>query len=1073
MACMNCVTIRAMHTCLACGAALPDGARFCPTCAAAVEPERPDQRERKLATVLFADLVGSTELGASQDPERIRAVLERFYDAMAAEVETAGGTVEKFAGDAVMAAFGAPASLEDHAERALHAALAMQRRLREVFGETLALRIGVSTGDVVVGQPREGSSFVTGDSVNVAARLEQAAEPGEVLVGERTVATSRGAFEFSEPRTIAAKGKPEGVECRRLVRPLSLMRPRGVAGLRRAFVGRDEEMSLLERVYREVEDEREPQLVTILGDAGVGKTRLLREFWDRLSTRSPETVRRTGRCLSYGQGITYWPLAEVLKEHLSILESDPPRVVLERLGSREILGLTLGLDVARRLHPLAARDRFQDAWVDFLEEVVTERPTVMLIEDIHWAEEQLLDLLERLVRDTRGPLLLVATARLELLEQRPGWGARARGTTLPLEALSSEDAVRMLDELLGATLPVGLREVVVERADGNPFFVEELLATLIDRQLLQRENGSWRMAELPSDFAIPDTVQAVVAARVDLLDAGEKQALQAASVIGRIFWAGPVYELVRDAEPDLRVLEERDFIRRRPGSSIAGDREYAIKHAVTREVAYAGLPRARRARLHAAFAQWLERTGEGRDEYAPLLAHHYAEAVRPEEVDLAWAGKEEELVELRAHALRWLRRAAELAIGRFELDDGIALLHRALDLGPDEPEQASLWREIGHANALKLDGEAFWTAMQKSLQLPSDRATAAETYSELAFHTATRSAMWKRRPDAELIEGWIDQALELSAPDTPARARALIARACLDPERFGDAAREVGELADRLGDIDLRSWAWEARSRAAIARGDYEEGFAWTRRRLDIVADLTDPDHVALIYFYGVDWCLAVGRFEDARHVAKAHDEVASKLTPHHRLHAVMALITVEHAAGRWETIRAMTPRAEAAVAANVATPCALNVWTLLACARANAQLGNEQEARRLERSAGELDMEGYSFLFDPLHIELGIALGELAEVEQKLSQWSPLGFRDVEGLVARLDALIALERRAEIEEHAPEILKPKTFLEPFALRALGFAREDEGLIKRAIDRFEAMGLEWHATETRKLLVPA
>jgi class 3 adenylate cyclase len=411
-----------MHTCPACGAALPDGARFCPTCAAAVEPERPDERERKLATVLFADLVGSTELGASQDPERIRAVLERFYDAMAAEVETAGGTVEKFAGDAVMAAFGAPASLEDHAERALHAALAMQRRLREVFGETLALRIGVSTGEVVVGQPREGSSFVTGDSVNVAARLEQAAEPGEVLIGERTVATSRGAFEFSEPRTVVAKGKPEGVECRRLVRPLSLMRPRGVGGLRRAFVGRDEEMRLLERLYREVEDEREPQLVTILGDAGVGKTRLLREFWDRLGTGSPETVRRTGRCLSYGQGITYWPLAEVLKEHLSILESDPPRVVLERLGSREILGLTLGLDVARQLHPLAARDRFQDAWVDFLEEVVTERPTVMLIEDIHWAEEQLLDLLERLVRDTRGPLLLLRDYAAGIAGAKAGLG---------------------------------------------------------------------------------------------------------------------------------------------------------------------------------------------------------------------------------------------------------------------------------------------------------------------------------------------------------------------------------------------------------------------------------------------------------------------------------------------------------------------------------------------------------------------------------------------------------------------------------------------------------------------------
>src|SRR5207253_1754399 len=256
---------------------------------------------------------------------------------------------------------------------------------------------------------------------------------------------------------------------------------------RRAFVGRDEEMEVLERAYAEVEDRREPRLVTILGDAGVGKTRIVREFWERLGERSPGTLRRTGRCLSYGQGITYWPLAEVLKEHLGIFESDAPEVVLDRLGSREILGLTL-----------------------------------------------------------------------------------------ELEALASEDAVLMLDELLGGTLPAGLREVVVQRADGNPFFVEELLGTLIDRQLLERQNGSWRLAELPPDFAVPDTVQAVVAARVDLLDPGEKQALQAASVIGRIFWAGPVYELVGGARPDLRVLEDRDFIRRRPGSSLAGDREYAI-----------------------------------------------------------------------------------------------------------------------------------------------------------------------------------------------------------------------------------------------------------------------------------------------------------------------------------------------------------------------------------------------------------------------------------------------------------------------------------------------------------------
>jgi class 3 adenylate cyclase/tetratricopeptide (TPR) repeat protein len=1061
-----------MSTCTACGATLPAPSRFCPVCGEPVQAPA-DQRERKLATVVFADLVGSTELGGAQDPERTRALLERFYDAMTTEIETAGGTVEKFAGDAVMAVFGAPAALEDHAERALHAALAMRHRLRDLFGERLALRIGVNTGEVVVGAPREGSSFVTGDPVNVAARLEQAAEPGEIFAGERTVATARGAFEFAELQRIEAKGKAEGVECRRLLRALSLMRPRGVGGLRRAFVGRDDEIELLESVYEEVASRREPQLITILGDAGVGKTRLVREFWERLDARSPETLRRTGRCLSYGQGITYWPLGEVLKEHLAILDSDPPEVALERLGSREILGLTLGLDVTRGLHPLAARDRFQDAWVAFLEEVVAERPTVMLIEDVHWGEEQLLDLLERIVRDTRGPLLLVATARPELLEQRPGWGARVPGTTVTLEALTPEDAVGMLDELLGGTLPAGLRDVVVQRAEGNPFFVEELLATLIDRQLLWRDDGSWRMSELPADFAVPDTVHAVVAARVDLLDADEKQALQAASVIGRIFWAGPVYELIPDAEPDLRVLEERDFIRRRPGSSLAGDREYAIKHALTREVAYASVPRGRRARLHAAFARWLERTGEGRDEHAASLAHHYAEAVRPDDVDLAWTDEERELAELRERARAWLRRAAELAIGRFELDDGLALLHRVLELEPDDVERTALWREIGHANAVKLDGEAFWTAMQKSLASSSDPATAADLYSELAFHTVTRGAMWKRRPDRELIKGWIDHALELSEPETPARARALLARSCMDPETFGETAREAGELAERLGDIELRSWAWEACSRAAGSRGDYDEQFDWAQRRIDLVPQLTDPDHISLIYYFVSHASVATARFDVARRVVDAHDEVATGLTPHHRLHAVALLIEVEQAAGRWDVVRHLTSRAEQAVAANIETPCALNAASLLGCALAHVHHGDDREARRLEQSADDLGMEGYGMILDPTRVEISIGRGGLAEVERKLDEWSPLGFRDIEGLVARLNALVALGRRAEIEQEAPALLIGGSYVEPFALRALGFAREDDDLIGQAIERFEAMGLDWHAAQTRGLLAHA
>jgi predicted ATPase len=498
--------------------------------------------------------------------------------------------------------------------------MSMQRRLGELFGDRLALRIGVNTGDVVVGRPREGSSFVTGDAVNICARLEQAAARGEILVGERTVAAARGAFEFAEPRTVEAKGKPGGVVCRRLVRALSLMRPRGVGGLQPVFVGRDDELGRLRAAYGRVEGDGRPQLLTILGDAGVGKTRLVRELWQWLSAQSPQPLLRTGRCLSYGEGVTYWPLGEVLKEHFGILESDRPETVAERLGGREFLGLTLGLAPPKDMHPLTVRERLHTSWVDFLQELVAERPTAVLIEDLHWAEPELCGLLETLVERVRGPLLLLTTARFEFLDRRPGWGGDPSVSVTRLEALPPTDTRRLLEALLGAACPASLRDLVVERAEGNPFFVEELIATLADTGVLQRRNGGWSFSELPPCFSVPDSVQAVLAARIDLLPVAEKAVLQAASVIGRVFWAGPVCELVEAAQPDFGLLEERDFVRRRSGSSIAGESEYVIKHALTREVAYASLPKAKRAPLHAGFADWLEQNGEGEDEHAPMLA---------------------------------------------------------------------------------------------------------------------------------------------------------------------------------------------------------------------------------------------------------------------------------------------------------------------------------------------------------------------------------------------------------------------------------------------------------------------
>src|SRR5579864_5235145 len=523
--------------------------------------------ERKLATVLFADLVGSTAAASEQDPELTRARLERFYVAMAAEVERAGGTVEKFAGDAVMAAFGAPAALEDHAERALHAALAMQRRLSELFGSRLQLRVGVNTGDVVTGAARD-SSFVSGDAVNVAARLEQAAAGGEILAGERTVAAVQGAFEFGPAQMVEAKGKPGGVAASPLRRALSLLRPRGLGGLESVFIGRDAELQQLRDTYARVVSSGSPKFVTLVGDAGAGKSTLVRQLWQWLGEQEAPPLLRAGRCLAYGRAVTYWPLAEILRDQYALAEDDAQEEVLRRLGPRPILGLTLGLDVGGSLHPLAARDALQDAWVDLLEELAGERPVVTLVEDVHWAEEPLLALLDRLRDDARGRILVVATARPELLERRGVWLRDA----IVLDPLA-EDATRdLVDRLLGGAAPAWVSEAVAERAEGNPFFAEELVQALIDRRLLRRTDAGWS-GDAPATLESPDSVRALVAARIDLLGEDEKAALQAAAVVGRTFWSSPVYELLEGAEPDLRRLEERDFIRRRPGSTLPGERD--------------------------------------------------------------------------------------------------------------------------------------------------------------------------------------------------------------------------------------------------------------------------------------------------------------------------------------------------------------------------------------------------------------------------------------------------------------------------------------------------------------------
>ena len=760
----------------------------------------------------------------------------------------------------------------------------------------------------------------------------------------------------------------------------------------------------------------------------------------------------------------------MLKEHFGILESDPPEVAAERVAGREGLGFTLGLAPPEGMHPLTVRDRLRTSWVGFLQELTAERSAVVLVEDLHWAGDELCDLLQMLTERVAGPLLLVVTARPELLGQRPGWAGPAGASLLRLEALPEAEAEQLALALLGSGCPDPIRELVAERAEGNPFFAEELIATLADRGVLARRSGGWSFGKLPPDLRVPDTVQAVLAARIDLLPRPGKAALQTAAVIGRVFWSGPVCELVEGADPEFGLLQDRAFVLAHAQSSIEGQREWLIKHALTREIAYQSLLRARRAPLHAGFAQWLERTGKGEAEHAPLLAHHYAAAVVPEDLDLAWAGQEEQAEALRAKAVLWSRRAADLAIGRYEIDQGLALLHRALSLETDPQEQAAIWQRIGQACALKYDGQGFYRAMQKALDLGGPSAA---VYADLALQTNLRAGMWVQQPDMTLVDGWIQQALDLAEEGSLTQGHALAALSYTDNESASEsAARSALAIAERLGDHELRCMMLDNIAWWPLFARDFDRACTLIDQMMALLPGLPNPDIRSTALMGAFFTYLKSGRLGAAARASAQATETAAGLTPHHRVHAAGWQLILASVTGRWDEVRALAAEAEYVVDANLAaaTPCVSDVSILLNCATGAAQAGDEDEASRLEAKADGLGMEGgrwYQGWFEPPRIRLALArhqTGQLAELASADFDW------EWEPVPTFLDALAALGDRERIEAEAPKWLQQGALGEPFALRALGIARGDRALLRQALERFEAMDLPWHVEQTRHLL---
>jgi class 3 adenylate cyclase/tetratricopeptide (TPR) repeat protein len=669
-------------------------------------PSAPETR--KTVTVLFIDAVSSTALGEEIDPESLRAVMTRYFDVMRQAIESHGGAIEKFIGDAVMAVFGVPTVHEDDAMRACRAAVEINRRLTELEpqmraerGVAIEWRMGINTGPVVTGDLAFGQRIVTGDPVNVAARLEAAAGPDEIFIGAETHGLVRYAVSVEPVGPLNLKGKSRPVPAWRLLAVKEVPRPRS-RPQDAPLVGRERPMQMLYKAFREAVDERTCHLFTVLGVAGVGKSRLVDEFVAGLGDR---TAVATGRCLAYGSGITYWPVAEALRSGIvsaEVADADQPELGLATLLAAEpdadrliaAVGSLLGMSAG-------AHDQEELFWAvrEAFEAMARRRPLVLVLDDIHWGEPTFLDLVENIAEWTRdAPILLIAIARVELLEARPLWGTdRPGATTVRLEALSEAEGEELVDSLLGrADVPPAFRHRVGQAAEGNPLFVEELLAKLIDDGILRRTEAGWEAAGDLRDLAMPPTIQALLSARLGALGTEERMVIERAAVEGTTFHRGGVTALipepVRDRVPERLANLVRMELIRRERAAFPNEEAYRFRHVLIRDAAYQGLAKQFRSELHERVAGWLVQVvGDRVLEYGEIIAYHLEQAYRYR-AELAPPDAVASALALRAGTL--LADASRRAEARGDLSASLDLMERAASLLPHDADRRLLVGQV-------------------------------------------------------------------------------------------------------------------------------------------------------------------------------------------------------------------------------------------------------------------------------------------------------------------------------------------------------------------------------------------
>jgi class 3 adenylate cyclase/tetratricopeptide (TPR) repeat protein len=786
------------------------------------------REERKVVSVVFVDLVGSTARAESSDPEDVRALLRIYHERARDELERFGGTVEKFIGDAVVAVFGAPVAHEDDPERAVRAALAVREavaRLNEdAPGRDLHVRVAVNTGEALVSldaSPDEGEGMVAGDVVNTAARLQAAAPIDGILVGEQVFRATDRAIVYRETAPIDAKGKRDPVMAWEAIEARSRFGV-DIGGAGRAeLVGRDAELAVLTSALSRSRREQSTQLVTLVGVPGIGKSRLVYELRRLVDADEQLITWRQGRSLPYGEGVSYWALGEIVKAQAGILESDTAAEAEGKLADAISL---LGDDqerawVERHLRPLlglggdeTSGDRRGEAfaaWRRFLEALALRGPTVLVFEDIHWADDGLLDFVDSLVDWVDGvPLLVVCTARPELLERRPGWGGGKRNaTTVSLAPLEADETARLVLALFErSVIDAETQRELVERAAGNPLYAEEFVRML--------ESGG------AIDGRLPETVQGIVAARIDLLPASEKELLQYAAVLGKVFWSDALSVLSHietwKLQEALRSLERKEFIRRELRSAVAGASQHAFQHALVRDAAYGQMPRAARAARHVSAAEWIESLPDDRSEdRAATLAHHYMTAI-----DLFRAAGEDD-PQLRTRAATALLEAGERSLLLHAFRAATHFLEQALELlDAEEPPPELLFAA----------GTAFGYVGRTGDELPRaveafERAGDPERAAEAAV-MASRHEWHALGGD---VDAWLERAAKLIDDRPPSRAKALVVserarRSMLSyqPETGKRLALDAVELARGVGDVEIEAHSLVTLGCSRVALGDGE-----------------------------------------------------------------------------------------------------------------------------------------------------------------------------------------------------------------------------------------------------------